>query len=76
MLLKVVHALKNFVKLLEETHFNWKFSKLKFRYSEKATKIWINLPLFFDDTNIKKSGRLFQILWPSQSIWTLPNNTI
>ena len=43
---------------------------LKFRYYEKAAKIWKkNLLLCFDVilTNFKKGGRVFKILWPSHN---------
>jgi hypothetical protein len=40
---------------------------LKFRYSEKATKIWKNLALCFDIIMQfqKKVGDFLKILWPS-----------
>ena len=45
---------------------------LKFRFSEKATKIWKNLPVVLTCAlNFKKSGRFFQIVWPSHNILTL-----
>ena len=49
---------------------------LKFRFSEKATKTWNNLPLVLTllSKNIgfaKTNGRFFQILWPSHNVWTL-----
>ena len=44
------------------------FGSVKFRYSEKATKIWKNSPLCFD---VSKKRGVFQILWPSHNIWTL-----
>ena len=45
---------------------------LKFRYSEKATKFEKMFHLNFDVTEQRqKSGRFFQILWPSQNIRTL-----
>ena len=52
------------------------FLVLKFIYSEKATKIWNNLPLwrYWVKTTVmsKQVGDFFQILWPSHNIWTLP----
>ena len=47
-----------------------KYRYLKFRHSEKATKVWKNIP-----SNIKYIVRFFQILWPSQNIWTLDPST-
>ena len=49
---------------------------LKFRFSEKATKIWKNLPLVLtllskNSCFVKTGGRFFQILWPSHNILTL-----
>ena len=48
---------------------------LKFSFSEKATKIWKNLPLvlmLLSTTFLSKQvGDFFQILWPSHNIWTL-----
>ena len=54
----------------------WKLcnSPVKFRYSEKTTKIWKNLPLCFDITKyiiFKKVEDFFTFLWSSQNIWTL-----
>ena len=51
-------------------------SFLKFSFSEKATKIWKNLPLVLtllskNNCFVKTGGRFFQILWPSHNIWTL-----
>ena len=42
-------------------------SLLKFKFSEKAKKIWKNLPLVL--TNVKTN--FFQIVWPSHNILTL-----
>ena len=47
---------------------------LKFRFSEKATKIWRNLPLGFDIMWVKVKtqwGNFFQIMWPPHNILTL-----
>ena len=49
---------------------------LKFSFSEKATKVWKNLPLDLkllskNNCFVKTSGRLFQILRPPHNIWTL-----
>ena len=49
---------------------------LKFSFSEKAQKIWKNLPLVLtllskSNCFVKTGGRFFQILWPSHNIWTL-----
>ena len=46
---------------------------LKFRYSEKASKVWNNLPLYFDVylSNFQTKWEIFQIMWPSHNIWTL-----
>ena len=43
---------------------------LKVVYSEKATKIWDNLPLCFDITK-KCQNKKWRILWPAHNIWTL-----
>ena len=43
---------------------------LKLGHSEKATKIWNNLPLFFWHYK-KKMEDYFKFLWPSQNIWIL-----
>ena len=50
-----------------------KDAAVKFRYSEKVTKIWKNLPFCFDITKWfwKKVGDFFQILWPPQNICTV-----
>ena len=50
---------------------------LKLSFSEKATKIWKNYPLVLtllskNSCFVKKSGRFFQILWPSHNFLTLP----
>ena len=46
---------------------------IKFRYSEKTTTIWKNLPLFLTLLgNFKKVGDVFKTILPSQNIWTLP----
>ena len=44
----------------------------KFRFSEKATQIWRNLPLVLMllSKRQKKVGDFFQILWPSHNIFT------
>ena len=50
------------------------YHTIKFRYSEKSTKNWRNLPLSFYIT--EKSQNLEEdcanFLWPSQNVWTLP----
>ena len=50
---------------------------LKFSFSEKATKIWKNLPIVLtllsnNSCFVKKGGRFFQILQPSHNLLTLP----
>ena len=47
---------------------------IKFRFFEKATKIWKkNSHLFWGYwVNVKTIGRFFQILWPSHNLLTLP----
>ena len=40
----------------------------KFRYSEKATEFWKNLPIFLYYLRLTS---VKTILWPSQNIWTL-----
>ena len=54
----------------------WKCWVLKFSFSEKATKIWKNLPLVLtllskNSCCVKTRGRFFQILWPSHNVSTL-----
>ena len=46
---------------------------LKSKFSEKATKIWKNLPLVLTFTQWKSNqvGDFFQILWPSDNVLTL-----
>ena len=49
---------------------------IKFSFSEKATKIWKNLPLVLtllskNNCFVKTSGRSFQIFRPSHNVWTL-----
>ena len=49
---------------------------LKFSFSEKATKIWKNLPLVLtllskNNCFVKTGWRSFQILWLPHNIWTL-----
>ena len=49
---------------------------VKFSFSEKATKIWKNLPLVLtllskNSCFVKTSGRFFPILWPSHNVLTL-----
>ena len=51
-------------------------SQIKSSFSEKATKIWKNLPLVLtlmskNNFFVKTGGRFFQILWPSHNVWTL-----
>ena len=51
---------------------------LKSSLSEKATKLWKNLPLVMtllskNSCFVKTGRRLFQILWPSHSVLTLSN---
>ena len=53
---------------------------IKFSFSEKATKIWKNLPLVLtllskNNYFVKTSGRFFQILWPSHNVLTLTEVT-
>ena len=61
-------------------HFNWpnsldlnKLSLLKFGHSEKALKIWNNLPLSLTlPSKVKKKVEdCFKFMWPSQKIWTV-----
>ena len=52
-----------------------KLKTLKFGFSEKATKVWKNLPLVLtllskNSCFVKTGGRFFQILWPSHNVWT------
>ena len=52
------------------------FSLVKFSFSEKAIKIWKNIPLVLrllskNNCFAKTGGRFFQILWPSHNIWTV-----
>ena len=52
------------------------YLRLKSSFSEKATKIWKNLPLVLtllskNSCVVKTSGIFFQILWPSHNISTL-----
>ena len=49
---------------------------IKFRFSEKATKIWKNISLVLTLLSknrcfVKTDGRFFPILWPSHNILTL-----
>ena len=49
---------------------------LKSSFSEKATKVWKNLPLVLtllskNNCFVKTGRRFFQILWPSHNVWTL-----
>ena len=49
---------------------------MKSSFSEKATKVWKNLPLvltLLSENNcfVKTSRRFFQNLWPSHNVWTL-----
>ena len=57
---------------IKATNMAWlpePYSQLKFRYSEEA-KNWGKISHFVLTliSNFKKSGRLFQILWPSHNI--------
>ena len=58
-----VHHLRTILRLI----------RLKFGYSEKATKLEKIFHLKFDTTEQRQilSGRFFRILWPSQNIQTL-----
>ena len=72
MLLKL---LKSVIPFEYWQEFNWSFraNTLKFRYSEKATKfLKMSYFVLMLLSNFKKTRwRFFQILWPSQNIWTL-----
>ena len=47
-------------------------SLLKFRFSEKATKIWKNLPLVLTLlSKLQNKREIFSNLWPSHNILTL-----
>ena len=70
----IQRPIQKFRKLIitEGKKFLFTVSYLKFRYSEKATKICKNLPLFLMLlSNLKESGRFLHILWPYHNIWTL-----
>ena len=46
--------------------------QVKFIYSEKARKIWKNIPIFLVLLQCqRKLEDFFKLLWPSQNIWTL-----
>ena len=46
---------------------------IKFIYFEKATKSCEIFPLLLSTVHaVKIKGKILQILWPSQNIWTLP----
>ena len=46
---------------------------IKFRYSEKATKIWPIFHFWFD-INQMISGKWDKFLWPFKNIWTVIDN--
>ena len=50
-----------------------KDAAVKFRYSEKVTKIWKKISHFVLTllNKFSKGERFFKILWPSHNIWTL-----
>ena len=55
-------------KVLSCLDLSW----LKFRFSEKPTKIWKKSHLFWGYwVNVKTSGRFFQTLWPSHNVLPL-----
>ena len=65
-----------FFLLFLNANFFWRLglNLVKLGYSEKASKLKKNLPHKLWRYSVKLSGRLFQILWPSQNIQTLPHN--
>ena len=62
-----------FFLLFLNANFFWRLglNLVKLGYSEKASKLEKNLPHKLWRYSVKLSGRLFQILWPSQNIQAL-----
>ena len=70
-------ALQNFNEVMNTEEFLLlPFSEVKSSFSEKAIKVWKNLPLVLtllskNSCFVKTGGRFFQILWPSHNVLTL-----
>ena len=68
-------AIHNFVNIVT-IRYSRNGILLKFSFSEKATKIWKNLPLALtllskNNCSVKLGGRFFSNLWPSHNVWAL-----
>ena len=69
--LKTKSILLNSLKTIGLFYNSWNV-QVKFRYCEKTTKFGKISHLFLKLlSNVKKSGKYFQIFMPSQNIWTL-----